>query len=276
MDFETFATIAILESHCVISEKIHGTNAQIAISDDLQTVQAGSRTQWVTPEDDNAGFARKVYADKEGLIKCLGPGRHFGEWYGRGIGPGYGLKEKRFALFNTHRWTQPKLDGLLLPWIDVVPILYEGDFTPTIVDEVMAKLLETGSVISPGYRKPEGVVVYFSRSNSMYKKVFDAETTKWDQKDKKPQLPPDPIFEAKVDSYLHPIRLEKLLMRDEKYMRGYPKSMPEICKDYIDDLVKETDPPIETVVLEAVKKKAFKMIKTVADSWGDGSMDQGG
>jgi hypothetical protein len=271
MEFEHFASIAILESHCVISEKIHGTNAQIAIPDDLSTIFAGSRERWVTPEDDNAGFARKVYAEKEALFKALGPGRHFGEWYGSGIGSGYGLKEKRFALFNTHRWTQPKKDGLLPAWVDVVPILYEGNFTPTIVDETMAKLKESGSAAVPGFKKPEGIVVYFSRSNTMYKKVFESEDTRWDQKDKKEKAPPDPVFEAKVDSYLHPIRLEKLLMRDERYLREYPKSMPEICKAYIDDLVKEANPPIENLVLDAVKKKAFKMVKTIADSWKNGS-----
>ena len=103
MEFQEFDSIEVLESLVTISEKIHGTNAQIAINDLATEIQAGSRNRWITPEDDNYGFATWVYENKDALITLLGPGRHFGEWYGSGIGPGYGLKEKRFALFNTYR-----------------------------------------------------------------------------------------------------------------------------------------------------------------------------
>ncbi len=61
----------------------------------------GSRTRWITAQDDNHGFARWVEGNKQELLK-LGAGRHFGEWWGSGIQRGYGLQkgEKRFSLFN--------------------------------------------------------------------------------------------------------------------------------------------------------------------------------
>lgn len=257
MEFQTFESIEILESLITISEKIHGTNAQIAVDDLGKEIYAGSRERWVTPEDDNHGFANWVFPNKEALIKLLGPGRHYGEWYGPGIGPGYGLKEKRFALFNTHRWGEATD---LLPRMDVVPVLYRGTYKPNIVKETMDKLKESGSKLVPGYMKPEGVVIYYHRTSTYFKQVFEKETVSWDRKEKKEKAPIDPVFEAKVMSYLQPIRLEKLVMRDENYLKNYPKSMGMIAKDYVTDLIKESD-PIDEVVLKGVKKKVFSMIR---------------
>lgn len=257
MEFKEFDSIEILESLSVLSEKIHGTNAQIAISDDGTEIFAGSRNRWVTPEDDNYGFANWVYPNKDALIKLLGPGRHFGEWYGAGIGPGYGLTEKRFALFNTHRWTKAKADGLLLDRMDVVPVLYSGVFTPTIVRETMDKLRASGSVLVPGYMRPEGVVVFFTRTQTFFKQVFEKET--WDKREKKDRPPVDSEHEALVASFMHPIRLEKLIMRDERYLREYPKTLPDIARDYVADLVKELEVPES--VLADVKKKTFNFIR---------------
>lgn len=272
MEFQEFDSIEVLESLVTITEKIHGTNSQIVVFEYTSTngqshepklgLLAGSRNRYITPEDDNYGFATWVYANKETLISLLGPGRHFGEWYGSGIGPGYGLKEKRFALFNTYRWTKPKQDGLLLPRMDVVPILYEGKFTPTIVKEVSDKLKSNGSTLVPGYMKPEGVVLYFSRSKGYFKEVFDKEETGWDKKDKKEKPPVDLELEAKALSYLQPIRLEKLIMRDDRYLREYPKTLTDISRDYLADLVKESD-PIDPMVLAEVKKKTFGFIRSI-------------
>jgi hypothetical protein len=298
MEFQEFESIEVLESLVTISEKIHGTNAQIAIEETRTTIgecspndtvedlasrfpgkkleiapysdirssvreikmelQAGSRTRWITPEDDNYGFATWAYANKDALIALLGPGRHFGEWYGSGIGPGYGLKEKRFALFNTFRWTPAK--DQLLPRMDVVPILYQGKFTPTIVKETMDKLKAEGSALVPGYKKPEGVVMFFSRTSSYFKQVFEKEDTGWDKKDKKEKAPVDPLLEERALSYLQPVRLEKLMMRDERYLKEYPKSLPSIVNDYITDLVKESE-PIDPGILDMVRKKAFTLVR---------------
>src|SRR5262245_19038779 len=122
--FEAFQKIGRLKRGCVITEKVDGTNAQIAFSDD-GTMHVGSRNRWITPEDDNFGFARWCAEHAEEL-KQLGPGRHFGEWYGAGIQRRYGLIEKRFALFNTERWRDGRAPRPTC--CGVVPILYEGPF----------------------------------------------------------------------------------------------------------------------------------------------------
>jgi len=97
-EFKEFPKMARMSRDVIISEKIDGTNAQILITPDGDLF-TGSRTRWITPADDNHGFARWAEGNRDELLK-LGPGRHFGEWWGQGIQRGYGLKEKRLSLFN--------------------------------------------------------------------------------------------------------------------------------------------------------------------------------
>lgn len=117
-EFGSFAKIPRLSRTAIATEKIDGTNAQIWISDDGSEIAAGSRNRWITPEDDNYGFARWVQEHRDQLI-TLGPGRHYGEWWGSGIQRRYGLAEKRFSLFNVQRWQHnenlPPCIGVDLP-----------------------------------------------------------------------------------------------------------------------------------------------------------------
>lgn len=159
-DFVPFQKIPRPKRGCVITEKIDGTNAQIVISAD-GTIRAGSRNRWITPENDNYGFAGWVARNAEELLK-LGEGQHFGEWWGNGIQRGYGLKEKRFSLFNTGRWSEPAC-------CDVVPVLYAGEFATDTIDMVLENLKETGSQAAPGYDQPEGVIVFMTAANHLYK-----------------------------------------------------------------------------------------------------------
>ena len=163
-DFIPVPKIPRLKRGCVITEKIDGTNAQVVI-DAEGNVRAGSRNRWITPDADNFGFARWVY-DHEEELRALGVGQHFGEWWGPGIQRGYGLKEKRFSLFNTGRWSDPERRPACC---DVVPVLYTGDFTSDTVDMVLDNLKETGSQASPGFMRPEGVIVYMTAANQMFK-----------------------------------------------------------------------------------------------------------
>lgn len=170
MEFESFPKISRLKRQCVITEKIDGTNAQIAITEDGGFF-TGSRNRWITPEDDNYGFARWAYENKEELLK-LGVGRHYGEWWGQGIQRRYGLNEKRFTLFNVHRWTEGLPSCCFL-----VPILYQGEYDTHIIDKVMEDLRISGSVASPGYMNPEGIVVYHSASKVLSKITFEHDKT---------------------------------------------------------------------------------------------------
>jgi hypothetical protein len=184
--FAEFPKMARLSREAIITEKIDGTNAQILITPEGE-IRAGSRNRWITPQSDNYGFASWVEAHKEELLQ-LGPGRHFGEWWGAGIQRRYDLKEKRLSLFNVTRWClhgeEPqqiptgnplveKFQDVLPPCVGLVPILYRGIFSTEIVDSVLSDLAEAGSVAAPGFRNPEGVVVFHTAGQVGFKKTLE-------------------------------------------------------------------------------------------------------
>lgn len=171
IEFVPFPKIPRLNREVVITEKIDGTNAQIHITE-AGEILTGSRTRWVTPEDDNHGFAKWVTAHRDELLK-LGPGSHFGEWWGQGIQRRYGLTEKRFSLFNTHRWG---LTDNRPACCHVVPVLWRGSLDNLDVAEVM-KLLELhGSRAAPGFMNPEGIVLYHTASGQLFKKTLERDS----------------------------------------------------------------------------------------------------
>ena len=121
-------------------------------------------------------------------LLTLGPGRHFGEWWGAGIQRRYGLTEKRWSLFNVGRWalhgTEPKqiatadprvtkTQDVLPPCCGLVPVLYQGAFDTAAIDGVLNSLRENGSVAAPGFMKPEGVVVFHVAGNVGFKKTLE-------------------------------------------------------------------------------------------------------
>lgn len=210
-EFEEFPKIPRLKREVVITEKIDGTNAQVAWvevnqleleadsalltvtteayrndpfclgvfpgatgGDSAMALYAGSRNRWLTAEKDNFGFAKWVIANAEEL-QALGPGRHYGEWYGIGIQRGYDLPDKRFALFNVARWNpenpnRPACCG-------VVPLLARGE---DIDDNAVMRALDAGgSLVSPGFKSPEGIVVFHTASRQLYKRTFRDDGGKW-------------------------------------------------------------------------------------------------
>lgn len=170
LNFESFPKMARLSREMVITEKIDGTNASILITDDGDML-VGSRTRWITPEDDNFGFARWAYAHKDELMR-LGPGHHFGEWWGSGIQRKYGLVngEKRFSLFAVHRWTD---DAARPSCCHVVPTLYTGVFDTNTISTQIERLRTLGSVAAPGFMQPEGIVIYHTAAKTLFKKTLD-------------------------------------------------------------------------------------------------------
>lgn len=161
--FEAFTKIPRLKRACVITEKIDGTNAQVYFADD-GVMYVGSRNRWITPDNDNYGFARWC-AENEAELRKLGPGRHFGEWWGSGIQRRYNEATKRFSLFNVGRWEHAPLPEC----VSLVPVLYRGDFTTNSVDNALDMLRVGGSVASPGFMQPEGIVVFHVAAQTLYK-----------------------------------------------------------------------------------------------------------
>ena len=166
LTFEEFPKIARLNRDCVISEKIDGTNAQVIVGEDGEIV-AASRSRIIYPEDDNFGFARWVRENADEL-RTLGPGRHFGEWWGAGIQRRYGQQTKRFSLFNAERWGEAR------PLCcDVVPVLYRGKFSTEAVNGCLDRLREQGSAVAPGFMKPEGVIVWHNAARVGFKVTLE-------------------------------------------------------------------------------------------------------
>lgn len=182
--FIGFPKIPRLSRECVITEKLDGTNAAVCIADltagdsvpenalwvtPLVGLWAQSRTRIITVTDDNYGFAKWTRDHAEELL-TLGRGHHYGEWWGQGIQRNYGLKEKRFSLFNVARWkdeeARPKCCG-------VVPMMYSGPFDTQCVERHVTLLREQGSYAAPGFTKPEGVIVYHTAARQMFKKTLE-------------------------------------------------------------------------------------------------------
>lgn len=186
MPFESFNKIPRLNRDMVITEKIDGTNAQVLIvptfevpeGDDTPFVAqvgdmllaAGSRNRYVTPEKDNYGFARWV-VDNQLALAELGPGLHYGEWWGSGIQRRYGLGEKRFSLFNVGRWSADNVPSCC----HVVPTMYIGPFNTEEANNQLMILAEHGSLAAPGFMRPEGIIVYHTAANSYFKATIEGD-----------------------------------------------------------------------------------------------------
>lgn len=199
-EFQAFPKIPRLRRDMVVTEKIDGTNACVVIADDLLAnwapgqplgdgvvayfhdtpvhVYAQSRNRVITPEKDNFGFAAWVRENAALLAQHLGPGRHFGEWWGSGIQRGYGLPkgEKRFSLFNTHRWDageDHKFAHFDIPGLYVVPVITRYTFSTVAVDGALDLLRTHGSFAAPGFMNPEGIIVYHTAAGQMFKMTFE-------------------------------------------------------------------------------------------------------
>ncbi|WP_061290681.1 RNA ligase family protein [Herbidospora cretacea] len=160
----------------IVTEKIDGTNGCVIVDDD-GTVHAQSRKRLLLEgEQDNHGFGAWVREHSEVLAETLGPGRHFGEWWGHRIGRGYNCKpgERYFSLFNTSKWGED--EGVYRAaeiGLDVVPVLWTGILDTNELLRISAALIKDGSVIASGFAQPEGICIFHTASNRVYKMTFD-------------------------------------------------------------------------------------------------------
>ena len=206
MNFKPFPKMARLRRDCLITEKIDGTNASIYIGaydpldsnclggqfggDEPLGIWAGSRNRWITPKDDNFGFAQWVLNNAAELFN-LGEGHHFGEWWGSGIQRNYGFTngERFFSLFNAGRWVEhdkptygiknpnpkapPKFTENAPACCKVVPIIYEGIFDTAFANSTLTVLGANGSAAAKGFMNPEGIIVYHKAAATGFKMTLD-------------------------------------------------------------------------------------------------------
>ena len=169
--FEEFPKISRWSRDIVITEKLDGTNACVIITADGQ-IGAQSRTRLITPDDDNYGFAKWVHDNKQTLIEDLGEGRHFGEWWGKGIQRGYGMDRRCFSLFNTVRWLD-KSSSFKTENLRTVPQMYHGMMEEQFITDALHWLGTVGSCAAKGFTRPEGIVIFHTHSRAMFKKTLE-------------------------------------------------------------------------------------------------------
>lgn len=201
-EFRKFGSITRLFRDVVVTEKIDGTNASVIVEEytgqakedhpfstfadvDLDgpppllvTAQSRNRIIGWTKETDNHGFGAWVHDNARALAELLGPGYHYGEWWGQGIQRGYGLSAKRFSLFNTAKWDRDVIETASLKFnmqIDVVPVLYRGVFDQLELDKLAAYLTDHGSIASPGFKPAEGIVIWHKPSGTLFKYTLDGD-----------------------------------------------------------------------------------------------------
>lgn len=209
IEFRAWPKTPRLFRDIVITEKIDGTNCAIIIEeldvDDpgsyrlaaverdgvLYEVAAQSRNRLITPgkTTDNHGFAAFVQHNAEELFDLLGPGRHYGEFWGKGIQGRYVNQHptiKGFALFNTEKyatlkaWLPNPSGGEVL--VEPAHVIYEGPFSEKAVQDAM-ELMSKGSWVSP-LSPAEGIVVFHTQSRQVYKVTLDNQDKgKWERND---------------------------------------------------------------------------------------------
>lgn len=174
-EFHEFPKITrFYEQDVCITEKIDGTNGLIYIGEEADgsgnlslVMKIGSRSRWITPEDDNYGFARWCKENQEELWH-LGLGYHYGEWWGNGIQRKYAMAKKVFSLFNVHKWrANPDRPACC----NVVPTLYVGPMTPEVVNTFSKPLERSVAALEYGieFTNPEGYMMYFTKAGKYFK-----------------------------------------------------------------------------------------------------------
>lgn len=206
-------TARLFKDAWVVSEKIDGTNAAIGVLEGRHVLEGGNddhvghvvwiemadtdgevhhysvyaqsrnRLIWPGKGSDNYAFAEWVFTNAHDLARVLGPGLHYGEWWGAGIARGYGRTDRTFSLFNTSRWrhlNDPEAREALNPpkELSVVPVLAVRSPDTNVVKGCLEVLREDGSIAQPGYMNPEGVCVFVGSSQTVYKVTFDGDRPK--------------------------------------------------------------------------------------------------
>lgn len=208
IEFTAWPKTPRLYRDMTITEKIDGTNGAVVITrylgnedptdhlaelnavamvkhdNQVFLVSAQSRKRMLTHGNDNFGFGQWVKENAFGLVVNLGEGTHYGEWWGSGIQRRYDLSgpsNKRFSLFNVHRYAGIVRNNALtddrneawVPNLRVVPILAEHTYSDDVIRETLRSLENNGSVAEPGFRNPEGIIVFHSASRQVYKVLIE-------------------------------------------------------------------------------------------------------
>lgn len=215
-EFIKWENTARLFRDAVITEKLDGTNAcvifeeieesgqlptslirTLTYGDRMYAAYAQSRNRLITPSNDNAGFAKWVESNANRLFYVLGEGRHYGEWWGAGVGRKYGMDRKVFSVFNTAGWykvdegtpgedSRSKRAYIAGINIEAVPVLFQGQFSEDTIRDCARQLKLHGSYATHKYTgeyfsNPEGICVYHKDADRVFKYTLDGnDKHKWE------------------------------------------------------------------------------------------------
>lgn len=187
VEFHPQPKIARFNRQVIVTEKIDGTNAAVLVHEDGRVEACSKNRVLIDSEPDNFGFRAWVKQNEDGL-RQLGPGLHRGEWWGQGIGRKYGGRPKTFSLFNVQRWFDPRgtyplpqsfiefikanniVQQPLPDCVSLVPVLgVVSRPDGPVIDALLGTLRDHGSVAQPGFAKPEGIVLFHTSSQQLFK-----------------------------------------------------------------------------------------------------------
>lgn len=160
------------EQKVVVTEKLDGTNGLVFVDLETDTVLAGSRNRWITPEDDNYGFAKFVQENREDL-KLLGDGYHYGEWWGQGIQRRYDMDRKVFSLFNAIRWQEERPICC-----DVVPLVFCGtqaEYDVAFEEDIKHRPSTAAQLYQKNYENVEGYIIWLVGTQKYMKHIINGE-----------------------------------------------------------------------------------------------------
>lgn len=197
LEFQAWPKIPRWSNETVtITEKIDGTNAAVIIlpyseeheeliasgyaqsifnSDENRlTFATQSRKRFIKPgkDTDNAGFASWAWGNDLELVQALGYGKHYGEWWGRGIQRSYDMNTKMFSLFSPWRYDDGERD-FGVDNLSVVPVIFKGAASNAATESSLNYLRDNGSLAAPGYMRPEGIIIQSALARSTYKAFVD-------------------------------------------------------------------------------------------------------
>lgn len=277
--------------------KLHGTNAGVRVKDGV--VVAQSRTQLITPQSDNAGFARWLQS-KEDLFRGikLNDVTVFGEWCGPGIMKGTAINKipgKIFAIFavvvaNTEMIVCPEqiraLFGELPPDVHVLPWygkILNADFDSREslrqVAEVANGVVTEVEPCDPWIKATfgvegtgEGVVYYPSVGQTIPRKrfsdlAFKAKGEKHQVVHTKEAVQVDPEVAASIEEFVMLFVTEPRLEQGVAATGGVydMKNMGPFLKWLSGDVLKESKAELEASGL--TWNQVQKVVQTAARAW---------
>jgi len=259
--------------------KLHGTNAAIRC-DFNGKITCQSRSQDITPESDNAGFARHVH-ENDIETKMLVPMNTivFGEWCGPGIQKGTAINQigqKIFAVFSVLAQTPggkfarindpEEIDhtlGVIPEWVHILP--WHGDeveidfSNPEPAAKKLEEMLTAVEVCDPWVKAAFGIegtgegLVLYPQDESFSKFSFKVKGEKHKVKSTKQKIEVDPEIAASAEefaeAFVTPGRMDQCVSELDIEL-GWQQNIGKVIKWVSQDVLKESTVELQEAGLE--------------------------